>query len=222
MSEIDVKPIKNLKLFWWLFAARGGFALLFAAVLHLAAGLFGTLFFDPIMLVYLSLLLGFYIFGSGILLGVASGFAAEHQLGLWKLLLADCIFAVALGVYIGFSLLMTPHTLGLLAGIHATGIGVFQLAMAIRLRHDRPSIGLLGTAALLSGVSAYLFLSRMQQPVQITTEWLSSFEVLCGIVAIAFAWRLQGRNSPLDRPILPLTLKSALIEAPYEAATRHA
>lgn len=192
----------NLKLFWWLFAARGGLALLFAGMLRLIADLFGTVFFDPIMLVYLSLLLGFYIAGGGVLLGVASAFAAEHKLGLWKLLLADCIFAVGLGAYIGFSLLLTPHTLGLLVGIHAAGVGVFQLALAIRLRHDRPSASLLGSAGLLSALSAYLFLTQLWQPVRTTTEWLSYFEMLCAIVALAFAWRLRGRNSPTYDPQL--------------------
>ena len=221
MHSIDVRTSTDLKLFWWLFAARGGFALLFAGMLHFTAGLFGTLFFDPIMLVYLSLLLGFYIVGGGILLGVASGFAAEHRLELWKLLLADCIFAVCLGVYIGLSLLMTPHTLSLLAGIHAIGIGSFQLALAVKLRHDRPSVRLLGLASFLSGVAACIFFIQMKQPVRITTEWLSYFEVLCGVVALTFAKRLHGPNSPRYSAASTRSLQPPTLEPTHESANRH-
>ncbi len=222
MSTYAAPPSKELKLFWWLFAIRGGFSLLFASLLHLVAGLFGNLFFEPIMLVYLSLLLGFYISGSGILLGVASGFAAEHHLGLWKFLLADCIFAVTFGVYIGLSLLMTPHTFGLLAGIHALGIGCFQLALAIRLRHDRPSMSLLGIASFLSAVAGSLFLAQMHQSVAVTTRWLSYFEILCAAVALTFAWRLYGRNSfGSQSRTLPNPVSSQEQES-YEPSTQRA
>jgi uncharacterized membrane protein HdeD (DUF308 family) len=201
MSTCAALPANGLKLFWWFFAVRGGFSLLFGGLLQLVVSLFGNLFFEPIMLVYLSLLLGFYISGSGILLGVASGFAAEHHLGLWKLLLADCIVAVAFGGYIGLSFLMTPHRFGLLAAIHALAIGSFQLALAIRLRHDRSSMSLMGTASILSAVAGYLFLTHMQQSATITTRWLSYFEILCTMVALPFAWRLYGRNAPTYDPV---------------------
>ena len=172
MHLIDVSPSTELRLFWWLFAARGGFGLRFAAKLHFTAGLLETLFFDPVMLVYLSVLLCFHIVCGGDRIGVASGFAAEHQLGLWKLLLADCIFAIAFGVYIGLPLLMTSHTLSLWAGVHAVGIGLFQLAMAIKLGRDPPSVCPLGCAVCFSGSGACIVFSHMEQPMRITTESL--------------------------------------------------
>jgi uncharacterized membrane protein HdeD (DUF308 family) len=196
MSRSTLEPDDDPRLFWWVYAIRGGFSLLFAVLLFMIARLFGSFFLDPIVLVYLSLLLGFYVLGSGILLGVASGFAAEHHLGLWKVLLADCIFAVIFGCYIGLSLSMTPHTLGLLAGIHALGIGVFEIVLAVRMRRDRACLGLLGTAALLCILAGCLFFSQMQQPIEITTRWLSYFEVFCALVTLAFVWRLRGRNLP--------------------------
>jgi uncharacterized membrane protein HdeD (DUF308 family) len=205
MSRSVLEPNDDPRLFWWVYAIRGGFSLLFAVLLFMVASLFGSFFLDPIVLVYLSLLLGFYVLGNGILLGVASGFAAEHHLGLWKVLFADCIFAVIFGCYIGLSLSMTPHTLGLLAGIHALGIGVFQLVLAIRMWHDRTSLGLLGTAALLSVLAGGLFFSQMQQPIEITTRWLSYFEIVCALVTLAFVWRLRRGNFELGSK-LALTL----------------
>jgi len=76
-------PMAELGMFWWAFAARGGAAILFSAFLFYAGSLFGTIFFDPIMFVALGTMLGFYILGNGVLLGVASGYAAEHQVGIF-------------------------------------------------------------------------------------------------------------------------------------------
>jgi hypothetical protein len=89
-------PQTELRLFWWFFALRGGFAALFACFLLSVGSLLGTIFFDPVMLVFLGLLLGFYVMGNGLLLGVAGGFAAEHRLHIWGLILGECAFAVIL------------------------------------------------------------------------------------------------------------------------------
>ena len=179
---------------------RGGLALVFAGLLQIAADLFGTIFFDPVMLVFLALLLGFYIFASGIVLAVAAGFTKEHHLDVWKYLSADAIFALALGTVIAVSLFMTSSTLGLLAGIHALGVGVFQLAMAIRLRYDRLSTRLLSVASMISLGAGYLFLTHGSQPIGNTTHWLASFELLFATVTLALAWRLHGRGSPSYLP----------------------
>ncbi len=50
--------LQDLKMFWWAFAVRGGLAVVFAVVLFLASSFLGIFFFDPVTLVYLSLLLG--------------------------------------------------------------------------------------------------------------------------------------------------------------------
>ena len=196
MHSRSEAPSADLKLFWWVFAVRGGLALLFAGLLQVTASLFGTIFFDPIMLVFLTLLLGFYLVASGIVLAVAAGFAKEHRLGWWENLLADAIFALGLGIYIAISLFMTPHTLGLLAGLHALGIGFLQLAMAVRLRHDRLSTSLLGPASILSLLAGYVFVVHWAQPIRITAHRLSCFELLFAAVTLAFGWRLHARSSP--------------------------
>ena len=46
---------------WWFFAVRGGLAVVFAVVLFLASSFLGIFFFDPVTLVYLSLLLGSFV-----------------------------------------------------------------------------------------------------------------------------------------------------------------
>ena len=134
-----LEMVQPLTLCWWIFAVRGGLAVVFAVVLFLTSSFLGIFFFDPVTLVYLSLLLGSFVLSNGLLLGVAAGFAYEHRLHLWWLSLGEGCFALLLGIYIGISLMLTSQSLALLAGIHALGVGCFQIGLAIKLREDAPT-----------------------------------------------------------------------------------
>src|ERR1700753_2807879 len=110
-------PIQVLQLCWWSFAVRGGLAVVFALVLFLASSFLGIFFFDPVTLVYLSLLLGSVALCHGMLLGVAACFSWEHRMHVWWVVMAESVFAILLGIYIGVSLLLTPQSLAFLAGL---------------------------------------------------------------------------------------------------------
>ena len=47
-------PMKELRMLWWAFAIRGGGAVLFSGILFYSGSLLGTIFFDPVMLVFLA------------------------------------------------------------------------------------------------------------------------------------------------------------------------
>jgi uncharacterized membrane protein HdeD (DUF308 family) len=131
------RPVTDLRLCWWIFAVRGGLAVIFALILFLASIFLGIFFFDPVTLVYMSLLLGSFVLGNGLLLGVAARFAHEHRVHIWWLILGEACFAILLGVYIGISLVLTAKSLAFLAGLHALGNGFFQESLAVKLRADR-------------------------------------------------------------------------------------
>jgi uncharacterized membrane protein HdeD (DUF308 family) len=182
--------IQDLRMFWWMFAVRGGLAAVFAIILFLASSFLGIFFFDPVTLVYMSLLLGSFVLGNGLLLAVATGFAFEHQLHLRWLTLCESCFELLLGVYIGISLLMTPQSLAFLAGLHALGNGCFQLALAMKLRREMANLLLLGLAGFISLAVGVLFLTHFNQAARATTQALSGFELFCGLVWIGLAFRL--------------------------------
>ena len=186
-------PVGAVRMFWWVFAVRGGLAVVFAIVLFLASSFLGIFFFDPVTLVYMSLLLGSYVLGNGLLLGVAAGFGFEHHLHLWWLALGESCFALLLGVYIGISLIMTPESLAFLAGIHALGTGCFQAALAVKMRHDRPILFMLAFTGLVSVALGIVFLQHFHQAPRVTTQVLSGYELFFGITSIAFALRLRSR-----------------------------
>src|SRR5271156_5502584 len=146
----NLEVVQPLRLCWWIFAVRGGLAVVFAVVLFLTSSFLGIFFFDPVTLVYLSLLLGSFVLSNGLLLGVAAFFSFEHRLHIWWLVLCESGFAILLGVYIGISLLLTPQSLAFLAGIHALGNGCFQSALAIKLRDNRLNLVLLASVGILS------------------------------------------------------------------------
>src|SRR5580698_7034177 len=178
------QPVAAVRMFWWVFAVRGGLAIVFAIVLFLASSFLGIFFFDPVTLVYMSLLLGSFVLGNGLLLAVATGFAFEHQLHLRWLTLCESCFELLLGVYIGISLLMTPQSLAFLAGLHALGNGCFQLALAMKLRREMANLLLLGLAGFISLAVGVLFLTHFNQAARATTQALSGFELFCGLVWI--------------------------------------
>jgi uncharacterized membrane protein HdeD (DUF308 family) len=189
--------MKTLGIFWWLFALRGGFAALFGLMLLFAASLFGTIFFDPVLYVYLGFLLGFYVLGNGVLLGVAAGFAFEHRLHVGWLLLGECVFAVLFGGYIGFSLMMTAQSLALLAGLQAIGVGCFQAMFAFKMRASHAYALVFGMTAVVALCAGAGFLLHTSAATKVTSAWLSVFEVCYGLVVLSFArglhreWRGQ-------------------------------
>lgn len=193
MSTDALLPaVHPLRLCWWLFAVRGGLAAIFAIVLFLASSFLGIFFFDPVTLVYMSLLLGSFVLGNGLLLGVAAGFSLEHHLHLWWVIACEAGFAVLLGVYIGVSLVLTPQSLAFLAGIHGVGLGIFQGMLALKLRDDRSDLALLLFAGMVSLVVGLLFLAHVHQAARATTQALSGFELFCAIIWGTLSLRLRG------------------------------
>jgi uncharacterized membrane protein HdeD (DUF308 family) len=182
---------RPITLCWWIFAVRGGLAVVFAVVLFLTSIFLGIFFFDPVTLVYLSLLLGSFVLSNGLLLAVAAGFAYEHRLQLWWLALGEGCFALLLGIYIGISLMLTSQSLALLAGIHALGTGCFQVALAIKLRDDRPNLVMLIVGGVFSLCVGIVFLQHFHQAARPTTQALAGYELVNGIIWSVLAFRLR-------------------------------
>ena len=188
--------VGGLRLFWWVRALRGGFALLFAALLLFIRTLLGTLFFDPVLLVFLTLLLGFYVFGNGILFVIASIFARQHRLPHWGLVLSEGVVAIALGAFIACTLFLDVHSMALLAGLNALAAGIFQLILGIRMRIYRPYLLLLGLAGIVSIAVGVLFLHAPGESIPVVVERLCAFEFFYAAVNVYFAAQLHRNPSP--------------------------
>ncbi len=151
------------------------------------------------MFILLAIMLGFYILGNGVLLGIASGYAAEHQVGIWRLLLAEAIFAIALGTYIALSLLLSPKSLAWLAGLHASVTGCFLAALAFKLRANCFYGMVLSSAGVLAVCAGLAFLLHRDAATRSAAHWLGVFELCYGIVIAVFARALNRSHVPAIR-----------------------
>lgn len=194
-NDLEAKSLQDLGTFWWVFALRGAFALLFTAVLFAAGSLFRVFFFDPVLITLLGLLLGFYVMGNGLLLGVSAIVAGDHGLPHRRMLFSESTIVILLGIYIGFTLLLTPQSLALLAGLHALTAGGFQCVRAFRLRHDPPSLALLALPGAISLCAGIAFLTHQNASTRNITNGLGSLELFYGVLALLFALRLYRQRS---------------------------
>lgn len=167
-----------------------------------------TVLFDPVLLVIMGLLIGFFVFGNGIILCVAAVFAAEHHRPIWRLILAESIFVLALCTYIVGALFISPRSVAVLVGLHALGTGCFEGALAIKLRTDRRYRWLLGASGILTVGVGVAFLFHQEAEVRATTAYLSGFELFYGIVFLVFAvWLRRSIQTPVassSKNLVPL------------------
>jgi uncharacterized membrane protein HdeD (DUF308 family) len=186
--------VKELGLFWWVLALRGGFALLFSGALIMAGSLFQPIFHDPILLKQMGLLLGFYVMGIGMILTVAAVVADDNNLDVWWVLFCESGCVILLGLYISITLLFTPRSFALLAGLHALIAGCFQAILTLKLRHDRLCRTLLCLSAATSLCAGVAFLSHQNASTRSLTDWLAGLELLYGGILIVLALRLYGNR----------------------------
>jgi uncharacterized membrane protein HdeD (DUF308 family) len=198
MTQASDNRMKELGMFWWTFAVRGGLAVLFSGVLFFSGNLFGTIFFDPIMIVILAVLLGFYVLAKAILLGVAAGYAVEHHIRLWRALFADCLLTTALGVYIGFSARVSFQFLPVLAGLHAFISGYFLAMLAIEVRSQKNYVLALVAAGVAFASVSFIFFTHLTAPTRNVTEWLAAFELAYGIAVCLLAAVLHRYHEPMS------------------------
>ncbi len=198
-QNLELRSIEHVGTFWWVFALRGCFAALFSAVLFTAGNLFLAVYFDPVVLPLLGLFLGFYVMGNGLLLGVAAIVADDHEHHLWWLLLAESIVALALGVYIGFTLLLTPQSLALLAGLHALVAGCFQGILAYKMKHDGIDLSILGVSAAISLCAGIVFLMHQDAKTLHITNWLGALELYYGAILIFLGLKMRRDRLSIAR-----------------------
>jgi uncharacterized membrane protein HdeD (DUF308 family) len=87
--------------------------------------------------------------------------------------------------------MLTSQSLALLAGIHALGTGCFQVALAIKLRDDRPNLVMLIVGGVFSLCVGIVFLQHFHQAARPTTQALAGYELVNGIIWSVLAFRLR-------------------------------
>jgi uncharacterized membrane protein HdeD (DUF308 family) len=171
---------------WWVFVVRGVLALLFGI---------GTFVMPGVTLAALILVYAFYAFADGVVAVFAAFGARPAGEGFpWSLLLigiAGILAGCATFLYPGLTAFVLLY---LIAAWHIVR-GVFEVAVAIRLRKEIKGEGWLIAAGILS-ILFGVFLAVRPAAGALALLWLiGSFAIMFGIIVIALGFRLRGLAS---------------------------
>ena len=186
-SVVDVNP------FWWILALRGAFSLLFGIVLLVTKLLLGTIFFDPILSVLVSLFLGFYVVANGILFVCAARLSFERQQRIWLPLSIHAVVAILVGFCIAELLMLTRRSADVVASTYIFCAALLQLGVLFREKRDPVLRTVAAAFALASFELAYCLFRHQAFPVSTYIGILATYEGVFGLVFLFCAWRIHAR-----------------------------
>ncbi len=189
MTLLDMATVVAMSRWWWTFILRGVVAVGFGILAFFAPG------WGVLVLVAL--------FGIWALIeGISAFFTGLRTRGAnrnWWLELLVGVLSITAGllalIFPGFA----SGILLILIAAWAIVIGLFQISMAIRLRDEIRGefwLGLAGVAAIILGVSMFLFPTAGI----LGLVWLiGSLAIVFGVFLIVLGWRLRAINELVKR-----------------------
>jgi uncharacterized membrane protein HdeD (DUF308 family) len=190
MNGTEARVSNTLSHNWWMIALRGLFAVIFGILAFALPGM--TL----LTLVYL---FGAYAIANGI-------FALIHALSAPKgyrrfgALIFTGVISIAAGVLAFIWPGITALSLVLLIAAWAIVNGIFEIALAIRLRRVIAHEWLLVLAGILSVLLGVAILLQPAAGALALLWWIGGFAIVFGILLIALSFRVrrEGRAAPLQ------------------------
>ena len=165
---------------WWLIAARGALAIVFAIL---------ALFWPEPAKLVLVLLFGVFSIVDGIF-AIAAGTASRGYVGRWWALLLEGITGIVIGVVAFYWPHITVLALLYFIAARAVATGIFEILIAIEFRQvfsEEWRIVIGGTLSVLFGTLLFVF------PAEGTASlvWLiGMYAILAGLIELIFAFRL--------------------------------
>jgi uncharacterized membrane protein HdeD (DUF308 family) len=170
---------------WWMLALQGLFALVFGVLAVLWPG---------VTILWLVIMFAVYALLSGAVAVIAS-IASRNEDKRWWLVLLLGLVSLAAGVIAIVNPALTAITLVLLMGANAVVTGIFQIAIAVRLRKQMQREWLLILAGIVSIVFGALVL-LFPGAGALALVWLISFwAIATGVMLLAVAFRAKGWGS---------------------------
>jgi uncharacterized membrane protein HdeD (DUF308 family) len=188
--------ISELPRLWWMFSIRGLLTLTFSAICFFLSSSMTTLLLRPAGFVLLQVLFSFYIIATGFVLLTGALYGFDAKLHHRKVLLADALINLAIGIVFFITLTLSMQWILVLFAVHSMAVGIFYCVISLRMKHQVLSRLLLGASGLVSVAAGARFLYRRTIEMHIMTTEIALYTALLGGLLVLFSLALR-----IDRPL---------------------
>lgn len=176
--------LNNLSKYWWLFALRGVFSIIFGILAFVWPG---------ITLGALVILFGVYALIDGVstLVAAVSGRSENDR---WWVMLLEGLVGVAAGVLTFLWPAITAMILLFLIAFWALFTGVLEIIAAIRLRKEIENEWVLGLIGVLSILFGIVMLVNPGAGALALIWVIGSYAILFGVLLLYLAYKVHGMS----------------------------
>ena len=175
--------------YWWTFLVRGVFALLFGIAAFLWPGL---------TIAALVTLFGAFALVDGIF-AVVSSIGGRSENDRWWAHLLEGILGIGAGLVTFFWPGVTAVALLFIIAFWAMATGIFEIALAIRLRKEIEGEWALGLSGLLSVVFGMLLVARPGAGALAVVWVIGAYAILFSALLFVLAFRLRKLGRGFER-----------------------
>lgn len=173
--------IRIVSRFWWVYALRGIFAILFGIA---------ALFWPGLALTVLVLLFSAYVLVQGIFLLIAA-FGAKEITPNWRVVLLEGIISVLIGIIAFAWPDITAMALLAIIAIWAFISGIVEIYAAVQLRKAIEGEWILGLAGILSIIFAIILIVYPAAGALAVLWIIGFYAILFGILTLYLAFKIR-------------------------------
>jgi uncharacterized membrane protein HdeD (DUF308 family) len=193
-EEVD-DLINELPRLWWMFCIRGMLTVTFSAICFFLSSSMSTLLLRPAGFILLQVLFSFYVIATGFILLTGALYAFDAGLRHRRILLADAIVNLAIGLVFFITMRLSMQWILVLFAAHSMAVGLFYLVISLRMRRQALSRILLMASGTVSIVGGIRFILRRMVEMHIMTTEIALYTAALGILLLLFSLALYA-----DRP----------------------
>ena len=182
---------------WWMFCIRALLTLTVSGICFFLSSSMTTLLLRPAGFVLLQVLFSLYVMATGFILLTGTLYAFDAKLRHRKVLLADAIVNLAIGLFFFITLALSMQWILMLFAAHSIAVGAFYLVIASRMKRQLVSRILLVAPGLVSVVFGVRFMARRMVDMHIMTTEIAVYTAVLGLLLLLFSLALRT-----DRPKL--------------------
>ena len=119
---------------WWMFCIRALLTLTVSGICFFLSSSMTTLLLRPAGFVLLQVLFSLYVMATGFILLTGTLYAFDAKLRHRKVLLADAIVNLAIGLFFFITLALSMQWILMLFAAHSIAVGAFYLVIASRMK----------------------------------------------------------------------------------------